>query len=157
MKDNLSATQVATQGAVEAQGNAGNAFGAFVPFLLIFVIFYFLIIRPQQKREAQKKEKLNQIKRGDKIVTNGGVVATVSKVVDDKRLLVEISSGVEVEIFKGFIADILEKKGALSTQSTSAQSKKNGRQDKSKSSPKKSSSEESEDKKSDDVNSEEKK
>lgn len=157
MKDNLSATQVATQGAVEAQGNAGNAFGAFVPFLLIFVIFYFLIIRPQQKREAQKKEKLNQIKRGDKIVTNGGVVATVSKVVDDKRLLVEISSGVEVEIFKGFIADILEKKGALSTQSTSAQSKKNGRQDKSKSSPKKSSFEESEDKKSDDVNSEEKK
>lgn len=157
MKDNLSATQVATQGTAEAQGNAGNAFGAFVPFLLIFVIFYFLIIRPQQKREAQKKEKLNQIKRGDKIVTNGGVVATVSKVVDDKRLLVEISSGVEVEIFKGFIADILEKKGALSTQSTSAQSKKNGRQDKSKSSPKKSSSEESEDKKSDDVNSEEKK
>ena len=66
-------------------------------------------MRPQQKKEAAKKEKLNQLKKGDFIVTNGGVVGKIDKIVNDAEVTVEISSGVIVRMYKNFVAEILDK------------------------------------------------
>jgi len=93
----------------QAAGGAGAGFEAFLPLILIFVVFYFLLIRPQQKKAKQHKEMLGAIRRGDKIVTNGGIEGTVSKVVDDNVLQVEIAEGVKVRIHRGMIAIVLSK------------------------------------------------
>ena len=63
---------------------AGSAFSAFIPIILIFVVFYFLLIRPQQKRMKDHKAMLNAIRRGDRVVTNGGIIGTVTKVFDGR-------------------------------------------------------------------------
>ncbi len=93
-----------------------NPLSAFLPFVAIFVLFYFLIIRPQQKREAQKKEKLGKLKKGDKVITNGGIIGEVSKILDEHRVLVKISDNAEVEMYKSFITEIIDTK--LHTSST---------------------------------------
>jgi preprotein translocase subunit YajC len=96
--------------AQEAGGAAGpGALGAFLPIILIFVVFYFLLIRPQQKKMKQHKEMLAAIRRGDRIVTGGGIVGTVSKVVDDNEIQVEIAEGVRVRVHRGLISTVLTK------------------------------------------------
>jgi len=90
-------------------GGAMETLGAFLPLILIFVIFYFLLIRPQQKRMKQHKAMLEAIRRGDRIVTNGGIVGTVVKVVNDAELSVEIAEGVKVRIMREMIANVLSK------------------------------------------------
>lgn len=110
MNNSVTATQTATQVSQTSSTTAGSSWEAFIPFILIFVLFYFLIIRPQQKREAQKKEQLGKIKRGDRILTNGGITAVVTKVIDDKKIMIEIAPKVEVEFHKGFITDVINKK-----------------------------------------------
>lgn len=87
-----------------------NPLSAFLPFIAIFVLFYFLIIRPQQKREAQKKEKLGKLKKGDKVVTNSGIIGEISKIIDDNRVIVKISDNTEVEMYKSFVAEIIDTK-----------------------------------------------
>ena len=91
-----------------APSPAGGLTG-FLPIILICVLFYFLIMRPQQKKEAAKREKLNQLKKGDCVVTNGGVVGKIDKIVNDAEVTVEISNGVIVRMYKNFIAEILDK------------------------------------------------
>ena len=61
-----------------------EAFGTFLPLILIFVVFYFLLIRPQQRKVKQHKEMLSNLKRGDKIVTSGGIIGTINKVADNR-------------------------------------------------------------------------
>jgi preprotein translocase subunit YajC len=96
--------------AQEAGGAAGpGALGAFLPIILIFVVFYFLLIRPQQKKMKQHKEMLAAIRRGDRIVTGGGIVGTVSKVIDDNEIQVEIAEGVRVRVHRGLISTVLAK------------------------------------------------
>ena len=95
-----------TDGAPSPSG----ALTSFLPIILICVLFYFLIMRPQQKKEAAKREKLNQLKKGDCVVTNGGVVGKIDKIVNDAEVTVEISNGVIVRMYKNFIAEILDKK-----------------------------------------------
>ena len=92
-------------------GNPSPAGGltGFMPVILICVLFYFLIMRPQQKKEAAKREKLNQLKKGNFVVTNGGVVGKIDKVVNDAEVTVEFSSGVIVRMYKNFITEILDK------------------------------------------------
>ena len=80
--------------------------GAFLPLILIFGVFYILLIRPQQKKVKQHREMLNNLKRGDKIITSGGIIGIISKVNDNKELLVEISDGVEIKIAPGMVADL---------------------------------------------------
>ena len=63
-----------------------EAFGTFLPLILIFVVFYFLLIRPQQRKVKQHKEMLSNLKRGDKIVTSGGIIGTINKVADNREL-----------------------------------------------------------------------
>ena len=95
-----------------AQSAGGIAEGGFglLPIIFVMVIFYFLLIRPQQKRAKQHKEMLAAIRRGDKIVTSGGLMGTVVKVIDDNDTVeVEIAKDVKVSVVRGMIADIRAK------------------------------------------------
>ncbi|MGO4666669.1 preprotein translocase subunit YajC [Bosea sp. 2YAB26] len=82
---------------------------SFVPFVLIFVIMWFLIIRPQQKRVKTHQEMIKNVRRGDTVVTSGGIVAKVSKVIDDGEIEAEIADGVRVRLVKGMIQDVRSK------------------------------------------------
>ena len=83
-----------------------EAFGTFLPLILIFAVFYFLLIRPQQRKVKQHKEMLSNLKRGDKIITSGGIICTINKVADNRELTVEISDNVEIKIAPGMVADL---------------------------------------------------
>lgn len=92
-------------------GGAGtnDVLMSLVPFVLIFVIMWFLIIRPQQKRVKAHQELIKNVRRGDTIITSGGIIAKVSKVVDDAEIEAEIADGVRVRILKGMISDVRAK------------------------------------------------
>ena len=77
------------------------------PLVLIFIVFYFLLIRPQQSKMKQQKEMLGGVKRGDRVVTGGGIIGLVTKVIGDNELQVELAEGVRVRIIKQTITDIL--------------------------------------------------
>ncbi|MBS7738287.1 MAG: preprotein translocase subunit YajC [Chelatococcus sp.] len=81
----------------------------FVPFILIFVIMWFLILRPQQKRQKAHQEMIKNVRRGDTIVTSGGFIAKVTKVVDDGEVEAEIAEGVKVRVVRGMISDVRSK------------------------------------------------
>ena len=83
-----------------------EAFGTFLPLILIFAVFYFLLIRPQQRKVKQHKEMLSNLKRGDKIITSGGIIGTINKVNDIRELTVEVSENVEIKIAPGMVADL---------------------------------------------------
>lgn len=91
-----------------ASGGAA-AFAQFLPIVLIFVIFYFLLIRPQQTKMKQHRAMVEALRRGDQIVTSGGIVAKVSKVQDDGMVEVEIADGVKVKVVKQTITQVLNK------------------------------------------------
>ena len=74
--------------------------GQFIPLILIFVIFYFFLIRPQQKKVKDHKLMVDNLKRGDKVVTSGGIVGTIERIVDGEKVEVLISDNVRVEIVK---------------------------------------------------------
>ena len=74
--------------------------GQFIPLILIFVIFYFFLIRPQQKKVKDHKAMVAALKRGDKVVTSGGIVGTVERVIDEEKVEVQISDNVKVEIIR---------------------------------------------------------
>ena len=74
--------------------------GQFIPLILIFVIFYFFLIRPQQKKVKAHKAMVETLKRGDKVVTSGGIVGTVERVIDNEKVEVKISENVNVEIIR---------------------------------------------------------
>ncbi|MBT3361019.1 MAG: preprotein translocase subunit YajC [Rhodospirillales bacterium] len=93
----------------QAGGLGGGGFEAFLPLILIFVVFYFLLIRPQQKKAKVHREMLGAIRRGDKVVTNGGIVGTVTKVIDEAELMVEIADGIRVRVQRGMIASVRTK------------------------------------------------
>jgi len=95
-----------TPALAQSGGFAEGGFGL-LPILFVMVIFYFLLIRPQQKRAKQHREMLAAIRRGDKIVTSGGLTGTVVKVTDDSDTVdVEIAKDVKVQIVRSMIADI---------------------------------------------------
>ena len=79
---------------------SGSGIGQFIPLILIFVIFYFFLIRPQQKKVKNHKIMVENLKRGDKVVTAGGIVGTVDRVIDNDKVEVSISDDVKVEIIK---------------------------------------------------------
>tara|TARA_B100000886_G_C20417960_1_gene490106 strand:+ start:1699 stop:2007 length:309 start_codon:yes stop_codon:yes gene_type:complete len=83
---------------------------SFIPLILIFLIFYFLLIRPQQKKQKEHKKLLSQIKRGDEILTSGGIVGKVMKVDGEEKLTVEVSPNVNVIVYRSTVADVISKK-----------------------------------------------
>ena len=93
----------------QAAGGAFGAFGSFVPLILIFGIMYFLLIRPQQKKMKDHKAMIAAVRRGDQIVTQGGVIGKVSKVKDEGEVEVEIATGVKVRVVTSTIAQVLSK------------------------------------------------
>lgn len=101
-----------------AQGApAGGGFDVmtFLPLILIFVVFYFLLIRPQQKRMKQHKEMLGNLRRGDRVVTAGGIIGTVTKLASDTEAIVEIAEGVRVKVIRATLTDVLAKTEPRST------------------------------------------
>ncbi len=90
-------------------GGSSDVLMSLVPFVLIFVIMWFLIIRPQQKRVKAHQEMIKNVRRGDTVVTSGGIVAKVSKVIDDGEIEAEIADGVRVRLVKGMIQDVRSK------------------------------------------------
>ena len=79
---------------------SGSGIGQFIPLILIFVIFYFFLIRPQQKKVKEHKLMVENLKRGDKVVTNGGIVGSIERVIDNDKVEVLISENVKVEVVK---------------------------------------------------------
>ena len=77
-----------------------SGIGQFIPLILIFVIFYFFLIRPQQKKVKEHKLMVQNLKRGDKVITSGGIVATVERVMENDRAEIEIAENVKVEIVR---------------------------------------------------------
>ena len=92
-----------------AGGVGGGGLEAFLPLILIFVVFYFLLIRPQQKKMKDHKAMLGAIRRGDKVVTGGGIIGTVTKVIDDEDVTVEIADGVKVRVQRGLVSSVMSK------------------------------------------------
>ena len=78
----------------------GSGIGQFIPLILIFVIFYFFLIRPQLKKVKEHKAMVESLKRGDKVVTSGGITGTVERLIDNDKVEVEIAENVKVEIVK---------------------------------------------------------
>ena len=81
----------------------------FIPLVLIFVIFYFFLIRPQQKRVREHKEMVKNLKRGDEVITSGGIIGKVDRVYEDDKLEIEISDGVKVNVIKNTVQSHLKK------------------------------------------------
>jgi preprotein translocase subunit YajC len=80
-----------------------------LPLILIFVVFYFLLIRPQQKKMKDHKALIEGVRRGDRVVTSGGIIGTVAKVTGDREISLEIADGVRVRAVRGMIAEVLAK------------------------------------------------
>jgi preprotein translocase subunit YajC len=97
-----------------AQAPGGSMFDQtamvqFLPLVLIFVVFYFLLIRPQQKKQKEHRSMLDALRRGDRVVTGGGIVGTVSKVVSPEEVEVDIAPNVRVRIVRSTISSVLAK------------------------------------------------
>lgn len=94
-----------------AQGlGADNPLTSFlVPMILVFVIFYFLMLRPQQKRVKQHQEMIKNLRRGDTVITSGGLIGKVTKVVDDEQIEVEIADDIRVRQVRSMVASVRSK------------------------------------------------
>lgn len=101
----------ATPAFAQAAGaaGAGSAFASFVPLVLIFAIMYFLLIRPQQKKVKDHRAMVEALRRGDQVVTAGGIVGKVIKVGDDGIVEVEIADGVKVKVVRQTITQVMNK------------------------------------------------
>ena len=93
----------------QAAGDGGSSLVSLLPLVLIFVVFYFLLIRPQQKKMKAHRTLVEGVRRGDRVVTAGGLLGSVSKVVSDTELQVEIADGVRVRVVRSTIQDVLSK------------------------------------------------
>ena len=88
---------------------SGQGIAQFIPLLLIFVIFYFFLIRPQQKRVKDHKVMVESLKRGDEVITSGGIIGTVDRVMEDDRIEVIIGENVKVQIIRSTITSQIKK------------------------------------------------
>ena len=86
---------------------SGSGFAQFIPLILIFVIFYFFLIRPQQKRIKDHKLMVKTLKRGDDVITSGGIIGRVEKIYDDDKVDLSISDNVSVKIVKSTVQSLL--------------------------------------------------
>jgi preprotein translocase subunit YajC len=90
-------------------GGSTDMITSLLPFVLIFVIMYFLILRPQQKRVKQHSEMVKNVRKGDTVITSGGLVGRVTKVVDDDQIEVEVAEGVRVRQMRSMVSDVRAK------------------------------------------------
>ncbi|MBB3977811.1 preprotein translocase subunit YajC [Rhizobium azooxidifex] len=99
-------TEAFAQTAPAASPGGTDLLMSVLPFLLIFVVMYFLIIRPQRAAMKRREELLKNIRRGDQVVTGGGVIGKVTKVIDDKELEVEIAEGIKVRVVRSGVTEV---------------------------------------------------
>lgn len=92
-----------------AAPGAGDLFGMVLPLVLIMGVFYFLLIRPQQKKAKEQQETLSKISKGDTVVTHGGLIGKVTKIVDDHEVQVEVGDNVKVRVLRGGIYEVRAK------------------------------------------------
>jgi len=90
-------------------GSGGGTMGLILPLLIMLPVFYFLMIRPQQQRAKQTKQMLEALRRGDRVVTNGGIIGTVAKVVSDTEVAIDIADNVRVRVVRSMISQVLAK------------------------------------------------
>tara|TARA_B100000927_G_scaffold284616_1_gene273743 strand:+ start:778 stop:1062 length:285 start_codon:yes stop_codon:yes gene_type:complete len=88
---------------------SGQGFAQFIPLILIFIIFYFFLIRPQQKRVKDHKTMVDSLKRGDEVITSGGIIGVVDRVMEDDRIEVIIGENTKVQIIRSTITSLLKK------------------------------------------------
>ena len=88
---------------------SGQGLSQFIPLILIFIIFYFFLIRPQQKRVKDHKTMVEGLKRGDEVITSGGIIGTVERVMEDDRIEVLIGESTKVQIIRSTITSLLKK------------------------------------------------
>ena len=88
---------------------SGQGISQFIPLILIFIIFYFFLIRPQQKRVKDHKTMVEGLKRGDEVITSGGIIGTVERVMEDDRIEVLIGEATKVQIIRSTITSLLKK------------------------------------------------
>ncbi len=106
-------------------GGQGSTFGAFIPLILMFAIFYFLLIRPQQKKSKEHREMISNLKRGDRIITAGGIYGRITGI-DDATVTVEIADKVRIKLSRNNVGALARNKGqALAAK----ESKKNNKVD----------------------------
>jgi preprotein translocase subunit YajC len=98
-------------------GDTGGMLTSMLPLILIVVIMYFLVLRPQQQRMKQHKEMVKALRRGDNVVTNGGLLGKVTKVVDDDQIEVEIADGVRVRQMRSMVSEVRAKSEPVKDQS----------------------------------------
>ncbi len=108
-----------------APGGSGFDIISFLPLVLIFVVFYFLILRPQQKKQKEHRAMIEAVKRGDRVVTSGGIIGSVAKV-EDRELVLEIADNVRVKTLKGMIADVIARPGSAGADKDEKKEKKSG-------------------------------
>ena len=114
-----------------AQGLGGlfdssNAMVQFLPLVLIFVVFYFLLIRPQQKKAKDHRTMLGALRRGDRVVTGGGIVGTVNKVLSPEEVEVDIAQGVRVRVLRSTISSVLAKPDPAAAREATREREKEG-------------------------------
>ncbi len=101
----------------QAFGDSANTLVQFAPFVLIFVVFYFFVIRPQQQKTRDHRSMLGALRRGDRVVTGGGIIGTVAKVVGDDEVLVDIAEGMRVRVVRSTITTVLAKTEPVAAKS----------------------------------------
>jgi preprotein translocase subunit YajC len=101
----------------QAFGDSANTLVQFAPFVLIFVVFYFFVIRPQQQKTRDHRSMLSALRRGDRVVTGGGIIGTVAKVVGDDEVLVDIAEGMRVRVVRSTITAVLAKTEPVAAKS----------------------------------------
>ncbi len=104
-------------------GSGGGAFDLLIPLSVMFAIMYFLIIRPQRQQAKKRAEMLAAIRRNDRVVTGGGIVGKVTKVVDDNEIEVEIAKDVRVKIMRAMITEVRVKGAPVAANDTAAKKK----------------------------------
>ena len=109
-------TPAFAQGATAAAGDTSSFLVSLMPFLLIFVIMYFLVIRPQQKRLKAHRELTTNLRRGDTIVTAGGIIGKVTKTIDENEVEVQIADNVRVRVTRGSVSDVRAKGEPVSSE-----------------------------------------
>jgi len=100
-------------------GDSGSMVTSLLPLILIVVIMYFLVLRPQQQKVKQHQSMVKALRRGDTVVTNGGLVGKVTKVVDDDQIEVEIADGVRVRQMRSMVSDVRAKGEPVKDESAS--------------------------------------
>ncbi len=121
MSSETQVASVSTETLPEAPAKIESTWTSFVPMILIFVVFYFFLIRPQEKRRKEHEKLITSVKKGEEILTTGGIVGKVTKVSDSEpTIMVEIADNTIVKVSKSAVSDILSRKAASPVAASSA-------------------------------------